>query len=746
MFSPYSKTIISIFILSFFVFQSCFAKSVVGHEIDTIASQLSVDDITALSTISMEKLRISNETKTGSLYYAGLLWYLNDKTTFAEVAWKRSARTGEGIWRSESTRLVCYLLIKENRYNQIAPFVESVMSHETIVQDPEIFSYYARALWSQKKFKQLKTLLKNTPLFSKSVRNRVSVTQAYYNYDMWSAFISIIEEPQLAEYALSSLFAKYSSLYTDTDLLTYLHQIPRFSDALLSPYIKSLISIRTESLNSTQAFDLLIALPVEYFQNYWIAWDLLEHSKKTNSSRKKQAAVRFQSALSLSTNNLSKAVLSIALAEMSYKKRDFEQSNTRYKQGLSFIPNALDEYSHPLFILLRRAQWRYLYSVLETDNENFFSEYIAIIQNNSSPEYFTDLLEENLSYLLQRNQKSKIQRLYKTYAHKLTGIEQKMELIRWKSIISRLATDKQIPDRLTSSPNIVDVESIQYYPTYTSDLPFDYFINQKKDINKDVFINDWTTLDSASATTIADIDLLIAGYIKFGLLKYGYKVALENAAQLNNFSIETLSNELYNTGSITQSLTLIRIAAAKNKAILHNSDMIERLYPTPYLDIIERIVDDPLEKSLLLGIMREESSFDHDIASYAKAIGLTQLLLPTAKEIAKRIDFDKPIRLTDPTTNITLGHAYILYLIDVLDLPLKAIAAYNGGMGNVWKWEKTYDDTDLIVFSDSLPYKETRNYVRKVSSSAMIYGLLYFDIDPNDFQTYLLTNKNKHGK
>lgn len=732
MLSTNSKTYITVFILSFIILQSCFAKGKVGNEIDAIASQVSENDIQALSTISMDTLRISNETDTGTLYYAGLLWYLNDKTTLAEIAWKRSARTGKKIWRIESTRLVCYVLIKENRYNQIAPFVESVMSPKTIVQDPEIFSYYARSLWSQKDFDSLQKLLKHTPQFSKSIRNRVSVIQAYFHYDMWSAFLKIKDDPRQAEYELSSLFSKYPSLYTDTDLRIYLHQIPDFSDATLSPYLQSLISVRTDSLDSKQTFDLLSDLPIAYFQNYWITFDLLGHTIAQNNKRKKQASTIFQQAREMSTNDLSKAVLTIALAELSYKKHDYKQSKALYEQGISLIPRTLDTYPTHLSALLRKAQWRYLYSIVETDSTNFFPAYISMIQNSTTPEYFTDLLEETLSYLLQNNKKSEIKRLYNIYASQLTGIEQKMELIRWESIIDRLEGKNR---------STIDVSIVRDYPRYTSSSAFDYFVNHQGDISKNTFINDWTTKKSLASTTIEDIDLLVTGYIQFGLLKYGYKVALENITQLNTFSIETLSNELYNTGNITQSLTLMRIAVSKNKELLHNSEMMKRLYPTPYLDIIERIVDDPLEKALLMGIMREESSFDNDIASHAQAIGLTQLLLPTAKDIAQRIGFDKPIRLTDPSVNITLGHAYLQYLIYVLDLPLKAIAAYNGGLGNVWKWEKTYDDSNLIVFSDSLPFAETRNYVRKVSSSAMIYGLLYFDVDPNDFQTYLLTKR-----
>lgn len=716
--------------LTTIVATSCFGRGNITEDIIAQKAQLSETDISALSGISMEKLRVAKDTKDGALYYAGLLWYLNDKTNFAEIAWKRSAKTSTSIWRQESTRLVCYLLTRESRYNQIIPFIDSVLTPRQILEDPEVFAYYTRALWSVKDFKKMTSLLAFPPEFQQTLRSRISVNQARFYYDMWKAIIDIMEKPADAEAILALLFSKYSYKYTDPDIHTFLRQIPFFYIENLPEHTQALIELRDAEITSKEAFDILINLPVGYYQNYWVTLDLLNVSQKLNSTYRNQAYEIFEKAKGFGTDNNSRAILSLAQADIAYKRKDFTKSVELYKIGLELIKYDINKNEKQVASFLKRSQWRFLYSVIETDADKFFPHYISTIRTSSTPNYFTDLLEEQLSHLLQKNKKSEIQRQYFKYSPQLTDIEQQAELFRWQTIIARLNPTFEI-----------DISKIKNLPTYYSSTPFDYLVNQESRITQQSFFNDWVQNSVVKNNPVNDIDRLINGYIDYGLGDYGYSIALENISQLNNSSIQTLSRVLYESGSISQSLTLLRIAVSYNKNLINDISIMKQLYPTPYLDILETVTKSPIEQAIMLALMREESSFDHDIRSHANAIGLTQLLQATAEDIASRIDFEGPIRLTDPQTNITLGYWYFKYLVDVLETPLKAIASYNGGLGNVWKWEKKYDDKNLILFADSLPYRETRNYIRKVSSSAMIYGLLYFGISPNDFQKFLLIHE-----
>jgi soluble lytic murein transglycosylase len=147
-------------------------------------------------------------------------------------------------------------------------------------------------------------------------------------------------------------------------------------------------------------------------------------------------------------------------------------------------------------------------------------------------------------------------------------------------------------------------------------------------------------------------------------------------------------------------------------------------WPEPY-----RPPPGKLPAALLLGVMRQESSFDPDIVSAARAVGLMQLLPTTAAEIAHA---DKggvsAETLTEPMTNMRLGTAYLAHLIDGFDGAVPyAIAAYNAGPHRVHEWladnsAPPADMTALALWIEHIPAAETRSYVPRVIEGAFIYN------------------------
>jgi len=132
---------------------------------------------------------------------------------------------------------------------------------------------------------------------------------------------------------------------------------------------------------------------------------------------------------------------------------------------------------------------------------------------------------------------------------------------------------------------------------------------------------------------------------------------------------------------------------------------------------------DPL---LVLAVTRQESNFLPTAVSSSDARGLMQLLPSTAKWIAES-KVKEPFsgdRLTDPDFNIRLGTWYLGYLIRLFDSDVaKAVAAYNGGQGNVGRWEK--GASSPAEFPGTLAASETREYLVKVLDSWLTYRLLY---------------------
>jgi soluble lytic murein transglycosylase len=132
--------------------------------------------------------------------------------------------------------------------------------------------------------------------------------------------------------------------------------------------------------------------------------------------------------------------------------------------------------------------------------------------------------------------------------------------------------------------------------------------------------------------------------------------------------------------------------------------------------------------SLAHGISRQESSFDPYAISHAGARGMMQLMTGTAREQAGKlgIGFDSYKLISDPSYNVTIGSAYFQRMLNTWNgsVPL-AVAAYNAGSGNVYKWIREYGDprsqVDMVKWIEAIPYSETRAYVQRVIENSVVY-------------------------
>lgn len=130
-----------------------------------------------------------------------------------------------------------------------------------------------------------------------------------------------------------------------------------------------------------------------------------------------------------------------------------------------------------------------------------------------------------------------------------------------------------------------------------------------------------------------------------------------------------------------------------------------------------------IDPTIIYGVMRRESAFISDIKSGAGAVGLMQLMPRTAKYVAE-LKGDKKWRgdLTDVSVNIDFGAFYLRHVLNRFDnhLPL-ALASYNAGPHRVKSWLPKKSDLPADVWIDTIPYTETRRYVRAVLAYSMIF-------------------------
>jgi soluble lytic murein transglycosylase len=150
-------------------------------------------------------------------------------------------------------------------------------------------------------------------------------------------------------------------------------------------------------------------------------------------------------------------------------------------------------------------------------------------------------------------------------------------------------------------------------------------------------------------------------------------------------------------------------------------------FPTPYRDEltpIARQID--LNLAWAYGLIRQESRFIMNATSSVGASGLMQVMPNTGKYVAKKIGMTSytPEKLKDTNTNLTLGSNYLnMVLVDLDGSWVLASAAYNAGPSRSKLWrERLNAPVEGAIFAETIPFHETRTYVKNVLSNASYYS------------------------
>ena len=184
--------------------------------------------------------------------------------------------------------------------------------------------------------------------------------------------------------------------------------------------------------------------------------------------------------------------------------------------------------------------------------------------------------------------------------------------------------------------------------------------------------------------------------------------------------------------------TAIAIArrAGRDGVVLLDAGWPQPLTPPPGLGV---------EPALVLGIIRQESSFDPTTVSSAGALGLMQLLPGTAQQVARPLGVRlKPADLTqDPALNMRLGATYLQALLAQFDgcTPL-AVAAYNAGPARVQQWLSENGNplgvgVEMLDWIELIPFGETRNYVERVIENEEVYRARSGSVAPHPLAQWL---------
>jgi soluble lytic murein transglycosylase len=163
------------------------------------------------------------------------------------------------------------------------------------------------------------------------------------------------------------------------------------------------------------------------------------------------------------------------------------------------------------------------------------------------------------------------------------------------------------------------------------------------------------------------------------------------------------------------------IGAADRTASLHD---FARRYPTHHREPLAAAARQwNVDEALLFGIIRQESRFNPAARSRVGAMGLMQLMPATARWVAKQIPVQsyRPALLAQPDVNVAMGTYYFHRVLTDLGDPVLATAGYNAGPGRARRW-RDGKPLEGAVYAESIPFDETRDYVKKVMANAWFYS------------------------
>ncbi len=715
------------------IYTSCAGYGDIAKEIESNSEIIQSGNVGILHSISEKNLRTANDSQYGTLYYAGLLWYFQDDRQKAVIAFKRSARTSADPWNKESARLVGSIYSSTFEYGPLFDFYESLNSLDFFASDSELFYYYAMSMWSLREYDVLAQLVQKAQgaTWKRTPRNRVTVLEARFALQFWKYLLDSFNNKQDSITSIETLLLESSAYSLMHSIPFFLERVP---DTISIPdEVYQLIKAKVLLLDDTNAaLEAYFSLPITYLLHQKTLSEVLSLARKS-----KQGLQQLHRYLLRALNNtdITEQYTMYVLAYLAYVRYlqgEYDTSARYYERLFSSLPEHADTIVHnnvTLYVLSFRT---FLYITIKREPHRFVDRYLQFSSLTLRPELFAATLEEYLYEMLRQHKYDQLERDLKRLSNVFREPAIQLELSHWRSML-RIA-EKDVPTVSVPDSDI-----------YKNIFTYDFFLTpESEDIDADVFFETWFANseeeheDALQPSDTQTIDLLVEGYIKFGLFDYAHSVMLANISLVSFEKIKQVYAVMERNNEYYKAYVLANKAAYFTPHVFSHVEDVRLIYPQAYKDIIHSLTENTVERSLLFGLMREESSYSPTIRSSANAVGLTQLLFATAEDIATRIDYGS-FSLVNPQDNLTLGYEYFMYLIRVLKNPMKAILAYNGGIGNVWKWEKAFDTSNLFLFSARVPFRETRRYVRKVLSSAMIYGILYYDVDPKDIIAYVST-------
>ena len=381
------------------------------------------------------------------------------------------------------------------------------------------------------------------------------------------------------------------------------------------------------------------------------------------------------------------------------------------------------------------ALWYYLDISLKDSVPQIIPAIENCCRQWSNPYYFDDFFDSFAPVLLASGNFDTFGSLYK----KMDGYASDEAVAQYAYIYARLIEEKLVSaskeeEKLALVRAMKSGTSFYYSFLAACRLGYDY-LHTEKIISENHARKNPSDYDKEKALAA---EKLLTGYATFGFPQmifpeynalYKKGISADTAFYLCDF-LQRCGSE--NNSYYVQSIRLAVKACDYADRELTPSDL-KYLFPQGFEEYINEAADTyRMKPEILYGLIRTESFFNTQAVSHAGAVGLTQLMPGTAADIARRLK--KPdFNLEDAQTNINFGSYYFSDLVRRCEGDyLSAVFSYNAGITRVRKWLKSSligfnkkADMPKDLFLETVPFKETRDYGRKVFSAAIMYDVLY---------------------
>ncbi len=418
------------------------------------------------------------------------------------------------------------------------------------------------------------------------------------------------------------------------------------------------------------------------------------------------------------------------------------------KEGVLYTSDALNAFELAMEASVEEidfdtALWYYLSATRETSSRTAITvlqEYAPIWND---PYYFDDFLEALAFQLLDNENYKGFAALYEY----ITPYASPESVSKYAYITAVLIEEDYITVEGDSKQNAIKEALKTAYNAQEGSLYYRMMASVKLEVSTNTVLKDLLERENIKESNDTEFEYILSELARRGYIEEAYSAYVKNSHLVSLDAASSLSRSLslannpsidnnYADNFYPESLRLASQAFNQSAKDIPQSEM-ELLFPRYYTEFVvqsSEVYD--IEEFLIYAIMRSESFFDHDVMSWAGAIGLTQLMPTTAGDVARKLkvrDYD----LHNARQNIDFGMFYFDELIPregVDNSILRALFSYNAGITNVRRWNRQFpellDKPDL--FLEKIPFAETREYGRKILSAAVMYGVLYYDMEVSE--------------